>query len=398
MSGRNILLVIGGGISAFKSLEVIRRLKSRGDAVRVVLTEAGRRFVTELSVTALSGEPVFTNMFDVDGEVKFGHIRLSRESDLIVAAPATADLMAKMAAGLGSDLASALMLATDKKVLLAPAMNVRMWNHPATQRNIRRLKEDGLLFVGPNEGAMACGEFGPGRMAEPDEIVAAIDAALPPRGPLTGKKVLVTAGPTHEAIDPVRYIANRSSGKQGYAIAAALAALGAETTLISGPTRLAPPQGVDVVSVESARDMQAAVEAALPVDAAVFAAAVADWRPTQTPDQKIKKTGADPAPIELLENPDILAGVAHAPAAKRPALVVGFAAETESVLENAAAKRAKKGCDWIVANDVSAGVFEADENRVHLVTAEGVETWPLSAKTEIAARLAEKIAHALEKL
>lgn len=396
MSAPTILLVIGGGISAYKSLELIRLLRKAGKRVRVVLTAAAKQFVTELSVASLSGEPAFSDMFDVGRELRFGHIQLSRECDLIVIAPATADLIAKAAAGLAGDLASALLLATDKKVLLAPAMNVRMWRHPATQRNLATLKGDGLLSVGPNDGDMACGEYGPGRMAEPAEIVAAIDAALAAQrpAPLAGRKALVTAGPTYEAIDPVRFVANRSSGKQGYAVAAALAKLGAETTLISGPTALEAPAGVRRVAVESAAEMLAAVEKALPADVAVFAAAVADWKPATVAARKLKKTGSAPAPVALAENPDILAAVAHRP--DRPRLVIGFAAETENLLDNAARKRAAKGCDWIVANDVSQGVFGAETNRVHILDAAGTESWPDLDKTAVGERLAARIAQALE--
>lgn len=393
MDSCGILLIIGGGISAYKSLELIRLLKRRGMRVRVILTAAAEHFVTKLSVSALSGEPVFTDMFDAESEVRFGHIRLSREDDLIVVAPATADLMAKMATGLAPDLASAALLATDKPVLLAPAMNVRMWNHPATQSNIRLLRARGVRFVGPNEGEMACGEFGSGRMAAPMEIVAAIETTRKAARPLAGRKALVTAGPTREAIDPVRYIANRSSGKQGYAIAAALAQAGADVTLVSGPTSLPTPDGVRRLEIESARDMLTAVQTALPVEVAVFAAAVADWRPADVSERKRKKTGGSPAPLTLIENPDILAIVAKA--TNRPRLVIGFAAETENLIANATHKRATKGCDWIVANDVSHGVFGEDKNRVHLITDVGAESWPEAAKAEIAERLTARIVQRL---
>jgi phosphopantothenoylcysteine decarboxylase / phosphopantothenate---cysteine ligase len=394
MNGKSVLLIVGGGIAAYKTLDLIRRLKERGVTVRTVLTDGGAHFVTELSLAALSGEPVHRDMFATDTEGRIGHIQLSRVSDLVVVAPATADLMAKMAAGLAGDLASALLLAADKKVLLAPSMNVKMWNHPATKRNVETLKRDGILFVGPAAGDLACGETGSGRMAEPAEIFAAIEAQLIEHRPLAGMKALVTAGPTHEAIDPVRYIANRSSGKQGYAIAAALALAGAETVLVSGPTDLAPPYGIKLVKVNSAREMLAACRAALPADVAIFAAAVADWRPETAADAKIKKAGAVPS-FRLTENPDILAAVAQG--TPRPRLTVGFAAETENLDANAAAKRTRKGCDWIVANDVSDGaVFGNDSNRVHLLTEHGVEQWPELSKREIGERLVLRIADALK--
>jgi phosphopantothenoylcysteine decarboxylase/phosphopantothenate--cysteine ligase len=400
LQAKSILLVIGGGIAAYKSLELIRELKKRGCAVKAILTKAGQEFVTPLSVASLSGEKVYDELFSLTDEVEMGHIQLSRAADLIVVAPATADLMAKMAAGLANDLATTTLLATDKRILIAPAMNVRMWDHPATQRNLAALTQDGVLTVGPNDGEMACGEFGPGRMAEPLQIVAAIEAALAPKrpGPLAGQHVLVTSGPTHEPIDPVRYIANRSSGKQGHAIAAAAAAAGARVTLISGPVRLPDPAGVTTLHVESARDMLAAVREALPADIAIFAAAVADWR-VEAAAQKLKKTaGKAPAALTLTENPDILATVAGMTSG-RPAFVVGFAAETESVVEHARAKLRRKGCDLIVANDVSldgsgvaGGVFGGDANVVHLVTAAGVETWPQLPKDEVARRLIAHIA------
>ena len=408
VAGKRILLIIGGGIAAYKTLELIRRLKERGADVRAVLTKAGAEFVTPLSVSSLSGDKVYTDLFSLTDEAEMGHIELSRDADLLVVAPATADLMAKMASGLANDLASTALLATDKRVLLAPAMNVRMWTHPATVRNVGQLRADGVLFVGPNEGAMACGEFGPGRMAEPMEILAAIEQALAGRSalpapgdmaqitgpkPLAGKHVLVTSGPTHEPIDPVRYIANRSSGKQGHAIAAAAAAAGAHVTLVSGPVAIADPAGVTMVKVESAREMKAAVEAALPADIAIFAAAVADWRVAGAADEKIKKPKSGPPPFSMVENPDILAGIAGATSG-RPPLVVGFAAETEKVIEHARAKLARKGCDLIVANDVSpeTGVMGGDRNTVHLVGRDSVETWPELPKDEVARRLIAAIA------
>ncbi|HVY86726.1 MAG TPA: bifunctional phosphopantothenoylcysteine decarboxylase/phosphopantothenate--cysteine ligase CoaBC [Caulobacterales bacterium] len=388
---KRVLLIIGGGIAAYKSLDLIRRLKERGLAVRVVMTDAAQRFVTPLAAGALAGERVFTDLFDQAQEFDVGHIRLARECDLIVVAPATADLMAKLANGLANDLASAVLLATDKPVLLAPAMNPRMWANPATRRNLAMLQADGRSFVGPAEGEMAeRGERGVGRMAEPDAIREAALALLN-NGPLKGKTVLVTAGPTYEAIDPVRFIANRSSGKQGYAIAAALADLGADVTLVSGPTSLSAPLGVKRIDVESAREMLAACEAALPVDAAVCVAAVADWRPEKPATSKLKKNklGAAPA-ITLAENPDILATLSKIK--KRPKLVIGFAAETDQVEAYARAKLASKGCDWIVANDVSGDVMGGDANQVHLITRKGAESWPLMAKAEVAKKLAQRIA------
>jgi phosphopantothenoylcysteine decarboxylase/phosphopantothenate--cysteine ligase len=391
---KRVLLIIGGGIAAYKSLELIRRLKERGVAVRVVMTEAAQRFVTPLAAGALVGERVFTDLFDQAQEFDVGHIRLARECDLIVVAPATADLMAKAANGLANDLASAVLLATDKPVLMAPAMNPHMWAHAATRRNFARLQADSLRFVGPNEGEMAeKGERGLGRMAEPEEIRDAALALLND-GPLKGMRVLVTAGPTLEAIDPVRFLSNRSSGRQGYAIAAALAELGAHVTLVSGPTALAAPAGVTRVSVESAREMLAAAEAALPVDAAVCVAAVADWRPSAAADVKLKKDKGGVPAIGLVENPDILATLSK-PGKKRPRLVVGFAAETNDVEAHARAKIAKKGCDWIVANDVSGDVMGGAENEVMLIRADGVETWPRMAKDAVARKLAEEIAKTL---
>lgn len=397
LSGKRILLIIGGGIAAYKALELIRLLRKDGAAVTPVLTRAGAEFVTPLSVSALAGEKVYTDLFDLTDEAEMGHIQLSRVADLLVVAPATADLMAKMAQGRADDLASTLLLATDTPVLVAPAMNVRMWDHPATQRNLAVLRGDGVRFVGPDEGEMACGEYGPGRLAEPAAILAAISAALA-AGPLAGKHVVVTSGPTHEPIDPVRYIANRSSGAQGTAIAAALRDLGARVTFVTGPATVPAPQGVQVVRVETAREMLAAVEAALPADAAVMAAAVADWRVANESSSKIKKVAGAAVPaLEFAENPDILKSVAQS-LDRRPRLVVGFAAETDDVLAHAQAKRARKGCDWIVANDVSpaTGIMGGAENAVTLITAGGVEDWPRLPKDEVARRLAQRIAEALE--
>ncbi|SER81423.1 Phosphopantothenate-cysteine ligase /Phosphopantothenoylcysteine decarboxylase [Tranquillimonas rosea] len=393
LAGKHILLIVGGGIAAYKSLDLIRRLRERGAAVTPVLTRAGAEFVTPLSLSALAGRKVYSDLWDLTDEAEMGHIQLSRAADLVVVAPATADLMAKMTGGHADDLASTLLMATDKRVLIAPAMNVRMWQHPATVRNLATLTADGVLTVGPNEGDMACGEYGPGRMAEPLEIVTAIESALGD-GPLKGRRVLVTSGPTHEPIDPVRYIANRSSGAQGSALGHALAALGADVTFVTGPAEVPPPAGVDVVRVETAREMLAATEAALPVDAAIFAAAVADWHVAGS-EQKIKKTGTTPV-LEFSENPDILARVAQRDR-DRPRLVVGFAAETENVLAHAEAKRTRKGCDWIVANDVSpaTGIMGGTENAVTLITETGAEEWPRAGKADVARRLAERIADAL---
>lgn len=396
LTGKRILLIIGGGIAAYKALDLIRLLKKAGAAVTPVLTKAGAEFVTPLSVSALAGEKVYTALFDLTDEAEMGHIQLSRVADLLVVAPATADLMAKMAQGRADDLASTVLLATDTPVMVAPAMNVRMWQHPATQRNIAILQGDGVRFVGPDEGEMACGEYGPGRMAEPAAILSAIMAALAD-GPLTGRHVLVTSGPTHEPIDPVRYIANRSSGAQGTAIAAALRDLGARVTFVTGPAVVPPPEGVQVVRVETARAMLEAVEAALPADAAVMAAAVADWRVAEESTSKIKKVAGAAAPVlEFAENPDILKSVAQS-LDRRPKLVVGFAAETDDVLAHAQAKRARKGCDWIVANDVSpgTGIMGGTENAVTLITAAGAEPWPRLPKDEVARRLALRIAEAL---
>ena len=396
LDGKRVLLIIGGGIAAYKALDLIRRLRERGADVTPVLTRAGAEFVTPLAVSALAGARVFADLFDLTDEAEMGHIQLSRSADLVVVAPATADLMAKMSAGLAGDLATTLLLATDTPVLLAPAMNVRMWQHPATQRNLAMLRGDGIAIVGPNDGTMACGEFGPGRMAEPLEIVAAIEAQFA-EGPLAGKHILVTSGPTHEPIDPVRYIANRSSGAQGAAIAAALHDLGARVSFITGPATVPAPGGVQVIAVETAAQMSAAVEAALPADAAVFAAAVADWRVANAAGQKVKKDGSGLMPtLEFAENPDILARVSQRKVA-RPKLVVGFAAETEKVVQNATAKRLRKGCDWIVANDVSpeTGIMGGAENAVTLISDAGAEAWPRMGKDAVAARLAQRIAAAL---
>jgi phosphopantothenoylcysteine decarboxylase / phosphopantothenate---cysteine ligase len=400
LNNRRILLIIGGGIAAYKSLDLIRRLKERGATVRCILTKAGCEFVTPLSVSALVGERAFTDLFDPQSEFDVGHIRLAREPDLVVVAPATADLIAKMAGGHADDLASTVLLATDKPVLIAPAMNPRMWSHQATQRNIRQLEADRVRLVGPNEGEMAeSGEAGNGRMAEALEIVAAIEGlfAKPSVGKsLSGRHVLVTSGPTHEPIDPVRYIANRSSGKQGHAIASAAAAAGAQVTLVSGPVHIADPAGVRMINVATARDMLQAVEGALPVDAAVFAAAVADWRVADASQEKIKKSKSGAPALSLVENPDILAIIARRNS-QRPKLVIGFAAETENVIDHAKAKLKKKGCDWIVANDVSpqTGIMGGDRNTVHLVTASGVESWPPQSKDEVARMLISRVASAL---
>jgi phosphopantothenoylcysteine decarboxylase/phosphopantothenate--cysteine ligase len=393
LSDKRVLLIVGGGIAAYKALELARLLRKAGIGVRPILTAAGAQFVTPLSLSALAEDKVYSELFSLTDESEMGHIELSRSADLVVVAPATADLMAKAANGLAGDLASTTLLATDKPVLMAPAMNVRMWEHPATRRNLERLKADGVLFVGPDEGAMACGEYGPGRMAEPPAIFEAVTVALAGAAarPLAGRKAIVTAGPTAEPIDPVRMITNRSSGKQGYAIAGALAGLGAEVVLVSGPTALAAPAGVRRVEVETAREMLAACEEALPADIAVCVAAVADWRPQSLNGSKIKKGAGGPPVVTLVENPDILATLAAA--VQRPKLVVGFAAETDSVEAHAKAKLARKGCDWIVANDVSvAGVMGGDENAVAIVTRSGIERWERMAKGEVARRLAQRIA------
>jgi phosphopantothenoylcysteine decarboxylase/phosphopantothenate--cysteine ligase len=395
LAGKRILLIIGGGIAAFKSQILIRKFQEAGATVTPVLTRAGAEFVTPLSLSGLSGQKTHTELFNLTEEVEMGHIELSRSADLIVVAPATADLMAKMAQGLANDLASTLLLATDTPVLAAPAMNVRMWQHPATQRNLARIRADGVQVVGPGDGAMACGEFGPGRMAEPDDIVAAA-AALLGAGPLAGKRIIVTSGPTHEPIDPVRYIANRSSGAQGTAIARALTALGAHVVFVSGPADVPAPEGVELVRVQTAQQMSDAVDAALPADAAVFAAAVADWRVASQSDRKLKKTRDGMPRLEFAENPDILARVARLETG-RPDLVVGFAAETDDVIENATAKRARKGCDWIVANDVSAatGIMGGSENAVVLISEDGADSWPRMGKDAVARQLAGRIAAAL---
>ncbi len=400
LADKRVLLIIGGGIAAYKCLELIRRLREREASVRVVMTEAAKQFVTPLSLASLSGDKVYDDMFDLTDETEIGHIQLSRDADILLVAPATADLMAKMATGQCSDLATTCLLATDKPVMMAPAMNVRMWEHAATQRNVKSLIADGVRCVGPNEGDMACGEYGPGRMAEPSEIIEALNAHFDgtyetvSERPLAGRKVLITAGPTHEPIDPVRYIANRSSGKQGYAIAQAALDLGARVIIVSGPVRMMPPPGAEVLPVQSAEEMLKEVKAELPADIAIFTAAVADWRAANEADQKLKKDGSGDIPaLELTENPDILATVSKLKE-DRPDLVIGFAAETENVVENAKAKLKRKGCDWIVANDVSpeTGVMGGDRNTVHLVTALDVEDWPRMEKTEVARRLLQRIA------
>jgi len=394
---KRVLLIIGGGIAAYKSLDLIRRLQDRGARVRCILTAAAAHFVTPLAAGALAGERARTDLFDPQSEFDVGHIRMARETDLIVVAPATADLIAKMASGYADDLATAVLLATDKPILLAPAMNPHMWAAKATQRNLAQLRADGVQFIGPNAGEMAeRGEAGIGRMAEPPEIASAAETLLRSVGLLAGKRVLVTSGPTSEPLDPVRVLANRSSGKQGHAIAAAAAAAGAEVRLVSGPVNLPDPPGVLVVHVETAREMLAAVEKALPADIAIFAAAVADWRPQQASQSKIKKQGRPPT-IELVENPDILSTIAHRKSG-RPPLVIGFAAETDNVIANAKAKLARKGCDWIVANDVSptTGIMGGDRNTVHLVTTEGVEDWPPQSKEDVARALIARIAATLK--
>ena len=410
MQGKRILLIVGGGIAAYKSVELVSRLKERGASLRAILTKGGAEFVTPLSLSVVTEEKAFIDLFDLKDEAEIGHIRLSREADLVVVAPATADLLAKMAHGLADDLATAVLLATDKQVLAAPAMNVRMWEHPATRRNMATLRADGIAFVGPEEGEMACGEYGLGRMAEPEAILAAIErffgekpAATPRRArgtPLHGRKVLITSGPTQEPIDLVRYIANRSSGKQGHALARAAAALGAEVTLVSGPVTLPDPEGVKVVRVDTAHEMLDATLAALPADIAICAAAVADWRVADEAPQKLKKQPDGSAPsLKLAANPDILATVAQS-GAQRPRLVVGFAAETENLIENAKGKRVRKGADWIVANDVwpGTGAMGGDRTQVHLITAAGVEDWPRMSKDEMAARLLARAAEALSNL
>ena len=431
MTKPRILLIIGGGIAAYKSIELVRQLRKAGMTVRCVITRAGEQFVTPLTLAALSENKVYTNLFDLKDEVEMGHIQLSREADLVVVAPATADLLAKMAAGIADDLATTLLLATDKPVLAAPAMNVRMWLHPATQRNIATLRGDGVTVMAPDEGEMACGEFGPGRLPEPAAIFAAIESRLsnpfasgevetPPvssrvstsldtngslesqpdfapenHRPLFGRRILITAGPTHEPIDPVRYIANRSSGKQGFAIAEAAAEAGAEVLLIAGPVELPTPPGVIRVDVETAVEMAAEVEQGLPVDAAIMVAAVADWRAADPAGQKIKKDGSGAVPpLALAENPDILAGVAKSP--QRPTLLIGFAAETNDVIANAEAKLARKGCDWVVANDVAADPMGGERNRVHIVSKNGIDSWDRLPKAAVARKLMEKIADELD--
>jgi phosphopantothenoylcysteine decarboxylase / phosphopantothenate---cysteine ligase len=396
LQGRRILLIIAGGIAAYKSLELIRRLRERGAFVRCVMTAAAHRFVTPLSVASLSEDKVYSDLFSLTDESEMGHIRLSREADLIVVAPATADLIARMATGLADDLAATALLASDKPVLLAPAMNAQMWAHPATQANLATLLGRGVLTVGPGAGELACGEVGRGRMAEPLEILAAIEQFFAADKRLAGRRALVTSGPTREPIDPVRYLSNHSSGKQGHAIAAALAALGAETVLVSGPSAEPTPTGVKLVAVETAEEMLAASEAALPVDVAVMAAAVSDWRVAQAAAHKLKKDGKGAPALRLVENPDILATIARR-RNDRPRLVIGFAAETENVVKNARVKLGKKGCDWILANDVApgSGTFGGERNAIHLVDARGVEDWPAMTKREVAVRLAERIAATL---
>ena len=401
---KRILLIVGGGIAAYKTPELVRQLVKEGADVQCLLSKSGSEFVTALTLASVSGNKVYQNLFDLTDETEMGHIQLSRNADLVLVAPATADLMAKMAQGFANDLASTALLATDKPVMIAPAMNVRMWLHDATQRNLETLKNDGITIINPNEGDMACGETGPGRMAEPVEIMEAVAEALMPKGPLKGLKALITAGPTHEPIDPVRYIANRSSGKQGYAIAEAIAGLGAETLLVSGPVNLPDPEGVRVIRVETALEMAAACEEALPSQIAIMTAAVADWRTTESAQEKIKKnTDNTPPSLELTENPDILAGlVAHT---FRPDLIVGFAAETEQVMDHARAKFTRKGCDWLMANNVSpdTGVMGGDFNTIHFLTQTSEESWEMLSKQDVALRLADKIAdyfletHKLEK-
>ncbi|MDB4196934.1 bifunctional phosphopantothenoylcysteine decarboxylase/phosphopantothenate--cysteine ligase CoaBC [Ascidiaceihabitans sp.] len=395
LTGKRILLIIGGGISAYKSLDLIRKLRERDAAVIPVLTGAATEFVTPLSVAALSSSKVYGELFDLTDEAEMGHIQLSRSADLVVVAPATADLMAKMVHGFANDLASTLLLATDTPVLVAPAMNVRMWEHAATQRNIATLADDGVAFVGPNEGDMACGEFGPGRMAEPLEIVAAVEAELLD-GPLKGKRVLITSGPTHEPIDPVRFIANRSSGAQGTAIANALSALGADVVFVTGPADVAPPSGVEVIAVQTAQQMLEAVQTALPADVAIFAAAVADWSVEGASDRKLKKTKDGLPTLTFAENPDILAHVSQLKTG-RPELVVGFAAETNDVEANATAKLKRKGCDWIVANDVSpeTGIMGGSENDVAIISQAGVDEWPRMSKDMVSRKLAQRVAEAI---
>ena len=391
MLGKRVLLIVGGGIAAYKACELVRLIRKAGGSVRCVLTKAAAEFVTPMTLAALSEQPVHTSLWDLKDEVEMGHIQLSREADLILVCPATADLLARMAAGIADDLATTLLLATDKPVFAAPAMNVRMWLHEATQRNVARLREDGVTILDPDEGEMACGEYGPGRLPEPEAILAWLERSENRRGPMTGHHVIVTAGPTHEPIDPVRVIANRSSGKQGFAIAEALADLGARVTLVAGPVSLATPTGVERVDVETAEQMAAAVTSALPADAAVLVAAVADWRVAPAP-AKLKKSDGPPR-LEWSINPDILANLAASD--RRPPLLVGFAAETEAVEQAAREKRERKGCDWIVANDVSGDVMGGEDNQVHLIDGKGSETWEHMSKSEVARRLAARIAEAL---
>ena len=398
--GKRILMIIGGGIAAYKSLELIRRLKEDGAIVRAILTKGGAEFITPLSVASLTGEQVYTDLFSLKDETEMGHIRLSREADLLLVVPATANLMAKIANGIADDLASTTLLATDKPVMVAPAMNVEMWAKPQTQRNIAQLKQDGVLVIEPDEGELACGEFGAGRLADVLQIKKHVENFFETaKGPLTGYKALVTAGPTHEPIDPVRYIANRSSGKQGYALAGALARFGANTILVSGPTALETPVDVERVNVTTAREMWQATQDQLPVDIAVCAAAVSDWGVDKPAKQKIKKTTAADQTLTFKENPDILAALS-AKGNRRPSLVVGFAAETENLIENATEKRKRKGCDWMIANDVSgkSGVMGGDENTVHVISDDGVEDWPRASKEQVALKIAEKISVHLEKL
>ncbi|MEM8692777.1 MAG: bifunctional phosphopantothenoylcysteine decarboxylase/phosphopantothenate--cysteine ligase CoaBC [Pseudomonadota bacterium] len=394
LTGKHILLIISGGIAAYKSLDLIRRLREQGATITPVMTRAAEQFVTPLSVAALSGSKLYRDLFDLTDEAEMGHIQLSRSADLILVAPATGDLMARMAQGRADDLASTLLLATDTPVVIAPAMNVRMWDHPATQRNIKTLTDDGIAMLGPNEGDMACGEYGPGRMVEPMEIVQAVQRHFD-SGPLVGRRIIITSGPTHEPIDPVRYIANRSSGAQGSALAEALSAKGAEVVFVTGPAEHAHPAGAQVVMVETAKQMLEAVQSALPADAAIFAAAVADWRIDGASDRKLKKTRDGLPALTFTENPDILATIAKSK--NRPLLVVGFAAETDNVLAHAKAKRERKACDWIVANDVSpeTGIMGGSENAVTLISEEGSETWPRMTKREVAKRIAERVAQAL---
>jgi phosphopantothenoylcysteine decarboxylase/phosphopantothenate--cysteine ligase len=391
MRDKRILLIVGGGIAAYKACELVRLIRKAGGSVRCVLTAGGAKFVTPMTLAALSEQLVHTSLWDLKDEVEMGHIQLSREADLIVICPATADLLAKMAAGIADDLATTLLLATDKKVLAAPAMNVRMWQHEATRRNVARLRADGVTIIEPDEGEMACGEYGPGRLPEPEAILAAIGEALGGPGPLAGRHVIVTAGPTHEPIDPVRVLANRSSGKQGFAIAEALAALGARVTLVAGPVSLDTPAGVSRINVETARQMDDAVKAALPADAAVLVAAVADWRVEPAP-AKLKKADGPPR-LDWQANPDILTGLDADP--RRPRLLIGFAAETDHLEAEAAEKRSRKGCDWILANDVSGEVMGGDSNRIHLVDEQGAEDWEMTSKAEVGRRLAQRIADAL---